>query len=243
MKTIQIFIMLCLAQMAFGQDSLVIYFLFDSDKLSTQQESTIKLKLLKNAAQIHSIKGTTDSIGNFLYNQDLSVRRANSVFHLLDSLNPSIVKDCKVSGVGELPKQGKSARKVVIYYQEKISVKIKGSKIGDKIRLNNLNFQPGSTALMPNSTGSLPDLLKVMEEMPTLKISIEGHICCDSNDVTQLSLARAKLVYDYLVKNGIDAKRLSYKGFGATRPIHPLPELNENEQKENRRVEIRILSK
>ena len=66
MKTIQIFIMLCLAQMAFGQDSLVIYFLFDSDKLSTQQESTIKLKLLKNAAQIHSIKGTTDSIGNFL---------------------------------------------------------------------------------------------------------------------------------------------------------------------------------
>jgi len=82
-----------------------------------------------------------------------------------------------------------------------------------------------------------------MEEMPTLKISIEGHICCDSNDVTQLSLARAKLVYDYLVKNGIDAKRLSYKGFGATRPIHPLPELNENEQKENRRVEIRILSK
>jgi outer membrane protein OmpA-like peptidoglycan-associated protein len=34
-----------------------------------------------------------------------------------------------------------------------------------------------------------------------------------------LSTNRAKAVYDFLVDNGIDANRMTYKGFGASQPI------------------------
>ena len=49
-------------------------------------------------------------------------------------------------------------------------------------------------------------------------------------------------VLDYLVKNGIDPKRLSHQGHGSTKPIYKLPEENEEQRKINRRVEIEIIS-
>jgi outer membrane protein OmpA-like peptidoglycan-associated protein len=82
-----------------------------------------------------------------------------------------------------------------------------------------------------------------MNEFPKLVIAIEGHICCDVNDETNLSGSRAKVVFDFLVQNGITSDRLSHKGFGSTRPIYPLPEQNDMQQISNRRVEIRLVSK
>jgi len=35
----------------------------------------------------------------------------------------------------------------------------------------------------------------------------------------KLSLNRASAVYEYLIKNNIDSKRLTFKGFGETKPI------------------------
>ena len=52
---------------------------------------------------------------------------------------------------------------------------------------------------------------------------------------------RARAIYNYLVGQKINRKRLSYKGFGTSNPIHPIPEKNAQEQDENRRVEILIL--
>ena len=243
MKRIIVMAMMCLGHITFSQDSIVFFFPFNADQLSKQQVSILKNKMLKEVAHVTSIKGTTDSIGNLFYNQDLLQRRAQSVFHLLDSLVPTMVSNCQVIGLGELPIQGRTGRKVVVYFEEKLSVKLKASKVGDLVKINNLNFQPGSESLVGNSSQTLNDLLGVLTDIPTLKIAIEGHICCEINDDNQLSLARAKVVYDYLIKNGISAKRLSYQGFGASKPLHPLPEVNERERSENRRVEIRIVKK
>ena len=81
-----------------------------------------------------------------------------------------------------------------------------------------------------------------MQDNPKLKIEIQGHICCQlTNDLQALSVARAKAVYNFLVSNQINRKRLSFKGFGTTNPIHPIPEKSEKEEQENRRVEIVIL--
>jgi flagellar motor protein MotB len=55
-----------------------------------------------------------------------------------------------------------------------------------------------------------------------------------------LSTARAKAVYDYLVENGIEAKRMRYKGLAGQFPI-VMPELSEADRTTNRRVEILIL--
>jgi outer membrane protein OmpA-like peptidoglycan-associated protein len=90
-----------------------------------------------------------------------------------------------------------------------------------------------------------------MRKYPDLKIEIQGHICCalqgeDGYDHglknNQLSLNRAKVVYLFLVRNGIDKNRMTYKGFGASRKRFP-EEKTKQEQELNRRVEIKIIEK
>jgi flagellar motor protein MotB len=47
----------------------------------------------------------------------------------------------------------------------------------------------------------------------------------------------------FLIKNGINRNRMSFKGFGTSKPIYPIPEKSAQEEEDNRRVEIMILSK
>jgi outer membrane protein OmpA-like peptidoglycan-associated protein len=120
------------------------------------------------------------------------------------------------------------------------------------IRLENLNFKPASHIPTDASYPELKKLFTILKENPKLKISIEGHICCvihgttdgydtDADDFN-LSLNRAKYVYEYMVKKGIAAERLAYKGFGKTKPLIIQEKTPEDENK-NRRVEIRIVDK
>lgn len=124
--------------------------------------------------------------------------------------------------------------------------------VGSNIILHNIHFEGGRHYFLPQSDRPLKELLDAMQSFPKLIISIEGHICCQPGDIDGLDLgtglynlseARAKAVMDFLTANGIDRSRLSYKGFGHSRPIHPYPENNDTERMENRRVEIRIIQK
>ena len=108
--------------------------------------------------------------------------------------------------------------------------------------MKNLNFHPGQDVLLPSSESTIRELLDIMNSNPKLKIAIEGHICCSIEDGNNLSGLRAKVVYDYLLNNQIKSSRISYKGFGSSKPIYPLPEKTEDERINNRRVEIRIVS-
>ena len=76
---------------------------------------------------------------------------------------------------------------------------------------------------------------------PTMRIEIRGHTDNVGNDAENqtLSQRRAKAVYDFLIQNGIEATRLTYKGFGKTQPI----DTNDTEQgrANNRRTEFVIL--
>jgi outer membrane protein OmpA-like peptidoglycan-associated protein len=87
-----------------------------------------------------------------------------------------------------------------------------------------------------------------MQQNPDISIDIQGHICCITNDRNNLSGdrnnlsgQRAKAVWQFLTMNGIDKSRLSYKGFGVSQPLFPIPEKNEEERAANRRVEIEII--
>lgn len=125
------------------------------------------------------------------------------------------------------------------------------TKAGDNIVLKNLNFIGGRHILLPGSEPLLQELLEVLKKYPALKIEIQGHICCIANgtdgrdfdtQTDNLSVNRARAIYAFLVDKGIDTARLSYKGFGSTRPL-VFPERNEEEKTANRRVEIKIISK
>ena len=102
-----------------------------------------------------------------------------------------------------------------------------------------------------DSYEDLEMLLAAMHENPYMVIQIEGHVCCvtgvpDAYDLDSrnldLSINRARFIYEYLKARGISESRLRYIGFGKSRPIIP-DEQTEEEASINRRVEVRILSK
>ena len=83
---------------------------------------------------------------------------------------------------------------------------------------------------------------------PALEIEIQGHICCqpgpgDGYDLEtgtyDLSLQRAKTVFNYLAAHGVAPARMRYTGLGHQFPLNT--EQNEAEQQQNRRVEVKIL--
>ncbi len=122
-------------------------------------------------------------------------------------------------------------------------------KKGERTTLEGLSFEPGRHYLLPQSRPVLESLLETLIKFDDLKIEIQGHICCkgdsedgfdlDSNN-NKLSENRAKVVYDFLIKNGIEANRLNFVGFGHTRP-KVFPEQNPDDEQANRRVEIKVL--
>ncbi len=63
-------------------------------------------------------------------------------------------------------------------------------KVGDKIRLENLNFIGGSDKLLPESEPVLEELLQVLTDNPKLKIQIQGHVCCYRKDPADISRKR-----------------------------------------------------
>lgn len=125
---------------------------------------------------------------------------------------------------------------------ETFTEKIKDAKVGDILTLKKIYFKNRSSKIVSESQNSLYELLCVMQNNPNLKIQIQGHICCQLvTDIEDISTLRAKAIFIYLVQNKINRQRILYKGFGITRPIHPIPEKNPQEEEENRRVEILVL--
>jgi outer membrane protein OmpA-like peptidoglycan-associated protein len=121
--------------------------------------------------------------------------------------------------------------------------KVGEAKSGEKLIIENLNFVINTFAVVNESRGKLYELLLVLQKNPSLKIEIQGHICCIPVDRTDLSTQRAQALYNFLMNQNISKDRLSYKGFGSTQPIYALPEKDEKERAANRRVEILIVAK
>jgi OmpA-OmpF porin, OOP family len=86
----------------------------------------------------------------------------------------------------------------------------------------------------------IDDLAQVMKDYPDLKVVIEGHTdnigTAEFNK--ELSQKRANAVKQYLVEKGINANRITAKGFGFDRPIAS-NDTEEGRQK-NRRVEAAV---
>lgn len=116
------------------------------------------------------------------------------------------------------------------------------AKTGEKLTIANLNFVINTFAIVADSRSKLYELLLVLQRNPDLKIDIQGHLCCSPKDHTDLSTKRAKAIYSFLLHNGIEKQRLSYKGFGTANPLFAIPEQNEEERAANRRVEIEIIA-
>ena len=126
--------------------------------------------------------------------------------------------------------------------QKKLDIKLEKLKEGKKFPIHNINFVGGSTSILPSGNPSLKSLFKLMKENKSLQIMIEGHTngCAGGKPLNQqLSVGRAEAVKSYLVKNGIDKKRIETIGYNCSQMIYPNPKTSE-EHSLNRRVEILV---
>jgi len=244
--------------------------LFDFNKSDIPDSSMIRLVKIIAGSKIDSvlIEGHCDSVGSKEYNYILSQKRANEVRKLLtqNGIDQKVIKTCTGYGKDQPLTANSSAterqlnRRVVVHFttQEQTkdvihptqSLKKEDLKVGNKIVLKNMLFYGARHTLKPESKSVIENLCDIMRKNPTLKIEIQGHVCCttfepDGFDIeTQtenLSVTRAAMVYHYLIDQcHIDAKRLKYRGFGGTQKIIQ-NDFTEAQQQVNRRVEIMIL--
>ncbi|WP_394759249.1 OmpA family protein [Flavobacterium sp.] len=125
-----------------------------------------------------------------------------------------------------------------------LASKFATAKVGDLVKIENIYFYLDSDKIVEKSKPLLLELYSILVKNPKLKIEIQGHICCNTDPTDmKLSNKRALFIYAYLLEKEILFNRLSYNGFGSSKPIYKIPEKNEAERLANRRVEILIVEK
>lgn len=122
-----------------------------------------------------------------------------------------------------------------------ISVPLSKFKVGEKVILKNVFFDTDKFDLKGESKSELNKLIALLKKQITLKIEIGGHTDNTGNKKANqiLSKNRAKAVYQYLIDNGIAANRLSFKGYGDSKPI--ADNKTEEGRSQNRRTEFTIV--
>ncbi|MDF1696317.1 MAG: OmpA family protein [Saprospiraceae bacterium] len=127
-----------------------------------------------------------------------------------------------------------------------INIEMPKPKIGDAYVLPNFNFKPGVPILLKKSVPTL-NLLYESLANSTICIEIKGHInepnaphVNTKSSEYILSVDRAEMVFDAMVKKGISSDRMLPRGYGNWEMLYPTTK-SEAQMILNRRVEIIII--
>lgn len=95
------------------------------------------------------------------------------------------------------------------------------ASLSKPVGLDNIFFEFGKATLTPESSSALDKLVKILNDNPNITIEIGAHTdrVGSAEGNLQLSGKRAQSVVDYLIKGGIEAERLTAKGYGKTQPV------------------------
>ena len=101
------------------------------------------------------------------------------------------------------------------------TIELKNIKIGSKIALRNVFFDSGKSDIRSESNAELDRLVKLLKDVPNLKIELSGHTDNTGSPKgnQKLSQERAEAVVNYLASKGIARNRMVAKGYGADRPV------------------------
>ncbi|MBX2828462.1 MAG: OmpA family protein [Flavobacteriaceae bacterium] len=215
----------------------------------------------KDSLDVH-IKGYTNSVGGEDYNLELSRKRAENVkkelrmFTIISSqgygeLGSAAADNRRVDILvhnkrDHVPEVGEIVEEPIIEMEPTI-VMLSNPKKGDKITLTGIRFYPDRDVIMDESREALDELVDFLKKNPKVKFKLIGHICCgdpmkpykDVKNVrtgkSNLSEARAQALHNYLVKKGINKRRMRYLGMAFMQPTGKGDEFD-------RRVEIEITS-
>jgi len=116
---------------------------------------------------------------------------------------------------------------------------------GDQILIGNrVQFETDSAVLLPESETVLDEVATTIQGHPEItQIQVEGHTDARASDSYNMKLSsqRAESVRTYLVGKGIEASRLTARGFGETKPVADND--SDSGMLQNRRVELRIMGR
>ena len=198
--------------------------------LSQNRANTIKtilLETLLDPSLITNVDGKGELLLKFVKSEDINItrglnRKVEIKVELFEEINSPILKD-------------KLGRELPLTLDSDLIV-------GDKIILKNILFKTGYSYVLKESIPVLENIVKKLLERDNLSFVIEGHVCCTSygrdavdrgTGKRNLSLSRARYIYSYFLKKGINKKRMKYTGL---KHLYPLG----GDTKFDRRVEIEI---
>ncbi|MGM8360909.1 OmpA family protein [Flavobacterium sp. ARAG 55.4] len=226
-----------------------VYFEFDKYAVDTVQEQNVVAFVHDlDTTEVESIQiyGYCDDRGNNDYNLKLSENRVNAVKSVLVANGFNKNKIVIVEGKGRILIDDFSGgsltdirsknRRVDLLIVKKNSFG-KGiytsfqdrHEIGDRIYLENIFFELGSSTLTLASRKELDRIAVILQERKSIEFEIRGHVCCtpdyykDAIDRAtkerKLSLNRAKSVFKYLISKNVSSLRMVYKGLGNQFPL------------------------
>lgn len=246
-------------------DTLTMHFASNESNLLPEDRTTLDHWYTRYSSQLLSIQliGYCDSVGANKYNDSLSLQRVAVVKGYLESkgiadtlftMLRAFGKRKPLNDNGDEEKRSQNRRVTIVGRLKPASTGLQealrdtAAATGKNFVLN-IVFYRDVRYPMPVSMPVLQELLAAMKKHPGLKIEIQGYVCCMPNNMDgydiethqyNLSVTRAKYVFDYLAHLGVDSSRMTYKGFGSSRKIYP-KELDEFQRTANRRVELKVV--
>jgi OmpA-OmpF porin, OOP family len=102
-----------------------------------------------------------------------------------------------------------------------VAVDSRGCADISRVVLKGVSFATGSATLKPEAHDTLRTVAAAMKANPKLKVEVGGHTDSVGEDARNQALSerRAQSVKDFLVKEGIEAGRLTTRGYGETQPV------------------------
>jgi outer membrane protein OmpA-like peptidoglycan-associated protein len=231
-----------------------IFFEFDKFNLKTEQADAVVAFVSKiDTARIESVQifGYCDDRGKDAYNYTLSTNRANTVKNKLIERGIKSKIIITLEGKGRImldedmqtnvPEARSKNRRVDVVVNFKPIViedlKIPGVYstikkdriVGDRIYLDHVLFERGSSQLTYKAKKELDRIALELHKYKNIHFEIQGHVCCTptfqkeavdrDSKKRELSINRAKRVYNYFLMKRISKTRMTFKGYGNTQSL------------------------
>ena len=123
----------------------------------------------------------------------------------------------------------------------------KNTDLAKVFDIKEIYFDLNKSDIRPDAAVELAKIVEVMKEYPKMKIDIRSHTDSRASDAYNLALSdrRARSTLEWIVKQGIERKRLTAKGYGETRLVNGCSNgvpCTEEEHQANRRSEFIVVS-
>jgi outer membrane protein OmpA-like peptidoglycan-associated protein len=181
--------------------------------LSTNRANTVKNKLIERGIKSKIII-TLEGKGRIMLDEDMQTnvpeaRSKNRRVDVVVNFKPIVIEDLKIPGVYSTIKKDRI--------------------VGDRIYLDHVLFERGSSQLTYKAKKELDRIALELHKYKNIHFEIQGHVCCTptfqkeavdrDTKKRELSINRAKRVYNYFIMKRISKTRMTFKGYGNTQSL------------------------